>query len=177
MNKIDCCISYTYHLWHLYITIYTFYKKFVRQLLCLHVMQKALQLPFFLLFVFLLSVFGCTAKNFSASVLRSVTKEACDQYLTHSLNNKKYFCKNCFWHFYSECLRHMTQFIHHNQHSQYPKKQKKWSKTEKQVIQQLLVCSRWQKIQGSKNRKKSSWYVKKSEDKEKMFKRSNWLVL
>ena len=33
----------------------------------------------------------------------------------------------------------MTQLIHHNQHSQYPKKQKKWLKTQKQVIQQPLV--------------------------------------
>ena len=59
----------------------------------LRVTQKALQLPFFLflffsflLFLLLLSVFGLTAESFLANVLRLVTKEACDQDLTHSLD-------------------------------------------------------------------------------------------
>ena len=44
---------------------------------------------FFLSFLFLLSVFGQTALSFSGNVLRSVTKEACAQDLTHSLDTTR----------------------------------------------------------------------------------------
>ena len=60
---------------------------------------------------------------------------------------KKYFCKDCFEHFYSARVLHMTRLIHSKQHLQHPKKHKKWLETWKQVSQ--LVCSKLQKIQGS----------------------------
>ena len=54
-------------------------------LLRFRITQKASQLSFFL-FLLLLSVFGRTAKSFLVNVLTLVSKEACDQDLTDSLN-------------------------------------------------------------------------------------------
>ena len=60
-------------------------------LLHLHVPQKTLQLllSLFLLFLFLVSVLGQTAKNFLANFFRLVTEEVCDQDLPNFLDKPK----------------------------------------------------------------------------------------
>ena len=62
------------------------------------------------------------------------------------------------------------QLIHSNQHSQYPKKHKKKPETRKQL---RLEDDRRFKDQKTE---KSSWWLKKFDEKGKVFEKRNWLM-
>ena len=117
----------------------------------LGVTQKALQVPSCFSFSLYAQCFLYNLpKVFITKVLRSVTKEACDEDLTHSLDTPKSIFLNCFSSCYSGRLWLRTRIIHGSQNSQHSRKQNKWPDTRKQVSQ--LVCSKWEKIQGSKQK-------------------------
>ena len=65
---------------------------------------------------------------------------------------------------YSRRVWHITRLMHGNQHSQHPKKLKKKQETRRQVSQWMAEDSRV--------KEKSSWYVKKTEEKGKR----RWLL-
>ena len=84
---------------------------------------------------------------------------------------KCYFRKNTSSSCYSRHVWHMTRLMHGNQHSQHPKKHKKQEETS----ETSQLASRWEKIQGSKQRqieliRKKSW-KKEDVQNKKMLKK------
>ena len=99
-----------------------------------NVKSYAIVFLFFLTFLFLLNVFGWTAKSFLANVCYH--GGVWPKSGLFPGNTEKYFRKGCSYNYYSWCVWHMTRLIDSNQHSQDPKKHKKWpQKTRKQVSQ------------------------------------------
>ena len=143
-------------------------------LLPLPLLQKALQLPFHSSFVvvlvfFLLVLFsGQTAKCFIAKVLTLVIKKVCDQDLTYSLDTPKNISVKCVLevHIYDACGTWHGLCTVTNIHSI-----QKSIRNSQKLGKKL--ASRWQKIQGPKQRKIQLISLKV----KNMLKKRNWLLL
>ena len=150
------------HFFSIFTTIcYTSEWIFFNMSYCVCVWRKKLCNCHSSFFSLLIPFSGRAAKSFLANVLRLVIKKACDQNLTHSLDTPKIISIKIVpevvtrdacgtWH--GLCT---VTSIHSIQKS---------TRNNQKLGNKL--AGRWQKIQGS-NREKSSWYVKKSEEKEK----------
>ena len=125
----------------------------------LRLTQKALQLLFNFFFSFLF-----TDRSFTQHFMIAPT---------HSLHTPKcYFRKNTSSSCYSRHVWHMTRLMHGNQHSQHPKN----TRNKKETSETSQLASRWEKIQGSKQRqieliRKKSWKKEEDVQNKKMLKK------
>ena len=94
----------------------------------------AIAILVFFLFFLLITFSGRTAKILSSecfmiSYIESVWPRS-DSVLGHTkMPFRKYCSRSC----YSQCMWHMTQLLHGNQHSKYPKKYKKQSSRNSEI--------------------------------------------
>ena len=144
-----------------------------QKLCCLLVTQKALQLPFFLLLLlFLVAVFGQTDKKFVRKrFFDSLPRNRVTKIAVISLDTLNMFLKKLFpTLLFPKRMAHiihlfMATSIHNIREG-----------TRNSQKLRYKLIRRWKKIQWSKERK-IELISKKLRGKEKVFKRSNWLML